>query len=348
MSSHSDRYARWFGTRVPSSSGTVHLIIAAILGLVLSIPFHSLWTLTNPLVFIVVLSLTSAALHFVVLVMVKSHLETPIEDPRLDDIVREIERDSLISGSTRLWIRESNEAFITSTYTALFDAVIVSRPMVDRILASGENGKVLLAFHFFRIPRSRWLWHLVGCMTVFVGIVSLMDSIVIPALSAAPNIYGTGWIMSVLSMGLIIPVLIIAFARPACWKHDTAFETTLETYGIHPQVAKVEVEKETTLDEDERRAVLWGVLEWERKKRGSRRAGMTILALIATWGLPMMVVLADVSAIYYYSGLFTVYLPLAAITLALVVFLFMRSWDKRAMASILYATEGAEEPIWMD
>ena len=62
----------------------------------------------------------------------------------------------------------------------------------------------------------------------------------------------------------------------------------------------------------------------------------------------MLAVFQNPEIMYYQPLLVNIYLPAVAVLVAVVVFLAVRMWDKKAMASVLYATEGAREPIWMD
>ena len=348
MSSASNRYVGWFGTRVPVASRGLLFVITAGIAFALSFTLLQIWLGSNILIYSIFIPAIGLAVHLMLASLQLVWLRTDASDSRLNELIAEMDQKVITSERTLVWIRKSPTPYIVSSYTLLFDAVIISEPMVDLILQSPESGRALLAFHFFRMPRSRWIWDLVGGILIFYIVSFSMDAYVIPMFFTVSPFMYLSLLIVLGPMGFLIPFVLMIFTKSVFWRHETAFEETLEVFGLHPQVAKVQVERGYELDDDEHHAVLWGVLEWERGKRGGRRASSAVVALAIVWLLPMLSVFQHPEIMYYQPLLVNIYIPAIAILSAVIIYILLRVWDKKAMASVLYATEGAREPIWMD
>jgi hypothetical protein len=151
-------------------------------------------------------------------------------------------------------------------------------------------------------------------------------------------------------MYMVIPLLPALIIKGAFWRHEPAFVRIEEVYGMHPQVAKVEVERGTPLNDEERQAVVWGVREWEIKKRGGRRWGISVIVAIVSI-IPLLQLIWSLlmhTYPFYYNPLL-VYLPfVGAAVLGGIAFLLLKRWDKNAMGEVFQEVTDSHEPIWMD
>lgn len=279
----------------------------------------------------------------------RRRLRFPAIDEHLLELVARVQQKVILSSRAEIWQRESQDSFIVSTYNVLFDAVIVSDAMREAISAQPESGEALLAFHLLRLPKRRWIHDLIGSLTVFLLVSIATEAFFVPILF---SVYlPPSPLLSILftPISLIVPfgAVILLLMRSAFWTHEAAFEIVEELYGIHPQVAKVQVERGRNLDEDERRAVLWGVLEWEKKKRGNRRLGIVLLTMVLALLVPVLVLLAGGYFYEFYLHVFST-IPAATAFAGIVAYLVIRHWDRNAMKEVEFTTQDAREPIWMD
>ena len=359
MTKTSDRYARWFGTRVPLvSRGGIALI--TIFG---ALPFSAiiyLWFLETifTMNFWIILTITlvvGVLFHILVILFQKIRFNSLSTNADFIDLLSRIHQKVVVDSRTHIWVRQSQEVFITSTFNPLFNAIIVSEPMVDLILKSPESGEVLLAFHLLRVPRTRWFGDLVGSLILFTIFTILSSSIIMPlAISIGLSII-SGYYMGIIMLGslgtlFLIPVLFIFLVKGTFWRHEPAFVGTEQIYGMHPNVAKVQVESGRILNEEEAQTVVWAVRDWEKSKRSARRVGVSTLVAIPSWFLGIL----PLSIIGYipYSPLvylFIGYGPyIIAAGLAALAYLLLRRWDKNAMGEVFKKTTDYDEPIWAD
>jgi hypothetical protein len=349
MSRWPERYLRWFGTRLPVTSRLFLYGFMAAIAVVLSFPLHAIVGPLSVIVFTPVVVGLGVLFHFLFLYLQKIRLEAPSGDNALLEIVSRVIQKVVVSSELEIWERESEDLFIVSTYNALFEAIIISTSMKDSIVANPDSGEPLLAFHLLRMPRGPWLVDLVGSTFVFWLVAALLDYVVIPPIS--------GWsitilvyfftMFAILGSSSSIGIILVLFVKGAFWRHENSFEIVNEMYGVHPQVAKLQVERSRALDSDETRAVLWGVLEWEKRKRGGRRVGVAILCGALVFSLPFLFLWLVQFSYSLYSYAMTVNVIPSALA-GFVAYLAVRQWDKRAMKEVEYATAGAREPIWMD
>jgi hypothetical protein len=291
---------------------------------------------------------SGAALHIGLLLWQRRRLRSPASDADLRELESSVHQKVVVSSRAELWQRESEDSFIDSTSNLLFDAVIVSEPMGKAMTANPDSGEVLLAFHLLHIPRTRNVYDFIASMGLFYTVAVLIRYFIVPIISSVvPTPFFLVFVF--LSVGPALPVIILVcvLARYSFWRHDTAFEIAGDLYDVHPQVAKVQVEQGRDLDEDERRAVFWGVLEWEKKKRSSRRVGIAVLGMIPGFLVPLLFL-----SPFLYSPLASIQFALAITAVSflggLVLYLLLREWDKGAMREVEFSTAGAREPIWMD
>ncbi len=358
MSSSQPRNVRWFGTLVPLISrgvlSIVSLLVALPLSGVLFLYFGYTLLYTNWLIPLLLMLLVGTASHILFLLILNTRFKNPSSNPAFHDMVGRVHQKILVPSSTQVWIRKSNAPFIVSTYNLIFNAVIVSEPMVELMLNRPEASEVLLAFHLARIPRRRWLGDYVGSLILIVILTFLSASFLIPIVAAMITMWQTMGSLIILSLtSSLLPIVILSIffviiIRGAFWRHEPAFLRVIEVYGIHPQVAKVEVERGTPLDEEEMQSVIWGVREWEKKKRSSRRFGISVLAAAPTGILSFTIMIMFSGYSYYYNPL-VLYAPFgAAFLIGIAIFAFLRRWDKIAMGEVFHETVDSHEPIWMD
>ena len=366
MTKSSDRYARWFGTRVPLVSRGGIVLITTIGALLFSVIIYYGLMVTpmvlpmvipnfdNTLIAILLSLVVGVLLHILILLFLKLRFHNPSTNPEFLDLVSRIHQKVVLSPKTQIWTRQSDEVFIASTYNPLFDAIIVSEPMVDLILRSPESGEVLLAFHLMRVPRTRWFGDLVGSVVIFIITTILSSLLLVPLVVVLVRFLSTGYIygltiISSLGIYFIGPILFILIVKGTFWRHEPAFVAVQEIYGMHPQVAKVQVEKGVILKEDEAQTVIWGVRDWEKAKRTSRRYGIMTLAAIPAFflGLFLLYLMGPIPFSNYSLLIAALPLFLPAFA-ALVSYLLLRRWDNNAMGEVFQETTDYDEPIWVD
>lgn len=358
MSTSSTRTVKWFGTRVPLISrgalSIVTLLVALPLSGVLFLYFGYSTLTTNWLISLLLMLLVGTVSHFLFLLILGFRYKNPPTNDAFLDLIGRILQKISVSSRAQVWVRQSNDAFITSTYNTLFDAVIVSEPMVDLILKRPEAGEVLLAFHLVRIPRKRWFGDYLGSLVLIAIFTYLSAMMLVPlviSVISIMEILGALILFSFFSaIGsyLFIPFFLTIFIKGAFWKHESAFLRVAEVYDMHPQVAKVEVERGTPLDEEETQSVIWGVREWEKKRRGSRRLGVSTIVTIPIGLILFYVTLSGVASLPYLY-LYLIYAPFViAILIGVVVYFIIRRWDNNAMGEVFVETTDSHEPIWMD
>jgi hypothetical protein len=292
--------------------------------------------------------------YIVFIELLQVRYRNPPINSDFQDMIGRVHQKMLVTSRAQVWVRESSAPFIVSTYNLLFDAVIVSEPMVDLILKRPEAGEVLLAFHLVRIPRTRWFGDYVGSLILIVILTFLSTMILVPLISSLLYLLPMGaWMVIAMasSLGpyLIIPIFIAFIIKGSFWRHEPAFMRILEAYGMHPQIAKVEVERGTPLIEEEEQAVIWGVREWEKRKRSARRWGISAIATIPI-GLTLLFVTVFVSIPYSpYLFFVLMYVPfIAALLIGVIIYFVIRRWDNNAMGEVFVQTTDSHEPIWMD
>ena len=356
MSTNTTRTVRWFGTRVPLISrgvlSIVTLIVALPLSVVLILYFGYSILSTNWLISLLLMLLVGTISHFSFLLFLRFRYKNPPTNTAFLDLIGRILQKILVPSRAQVWVRQSNDAFITSTYNAIFDVVIVSEPMVDLILKRPEAGEVLLAFHLVRIPRTRWIGDYVGSLILFVILTFISNIILTPLFNSMIYFLPMGgliifYLASNLTPYIMISLLFVLMTKGSFWRHEPAFMRIMEAYGMHPQVAKLEVERESPLDEEEMQSVIWGVREWEKKRRSARRLGVSTIVTIPI-GFILFFVSAGLLYIPYYNILL-IYAPfVVAILIGVVIYYIIKRWDKNAMGEVFQETTDSHEPIWMD
>jgi MFS family permease len=358
MTKTSDRYAKWFGTRVPSvSRGFVVLLV-----LIGAIPFSAAlflgfgYTIVSIYWWVALLLsiLVGALFHILYLLILKNRFNNPSQNTEFHDLIGRIHQRVVVSSKTHVWVRRSEDVFIASTFNPIFNAVIVSEPMVELVMKSPESGEALLAFHFLRVPRSRWFADFAGAVILFLIFTYASSLILVPlaTMIAQSLAYGGYFIfsmMSSLASLFIAPIIFVVLVKGAFWRHEPAFVGVESVYGLHPNVAKIQVERGITLNEEEAQTVVWSVRDWEKRKRSSRRMGVCTLVAIAGWIIGIFLI-AWIGYIPY--GLYIsliMYLPfIIAGVAALITYLLLRRWDNNAMGEVFKETTDYDEPIWMD
>ena len=358
MSTSSSRYVKWFGSRVAMISRGVLAIVTMFVALPLSGLLYSLFgyvsLYTNWFVTLPLMLLSGTLYYFVFLLILNILYKNPPTNPAFIELIGRVHQKILVPSNAQVWVRSSNDPFITSTYNPVFCAAIVSEPMVELMLNRPEAGEVLLAFHLARIPRNRWFGDYVGSLVILVILAYLSALFLIPVIISAISmieLFGLlmiGNLLSSLMSYFIIPLLLAFFIKGAFWRHEPVFLRVAEVYGMHPQVAKVEVERGTPLDEEETKSVIWGVREWEKKRRSSRRLGVSTIVTILIGLILFYVLLSGIASLPYYF-MYLIYAPFViTILIGVVVYYIIKRWDNNAMGEVFVETTDSHEPIWMD
>ena len=347
MTKTSDRYAKWFGTRVPTVSRSFTVLFA----LIEAIPFSAILYLifgitiftTNLLIVLAFTLPVGCLLHIVYLLLLQARFSNLSNNPEFQNILSRIHQRIIVSPMTHVWVRPSSELFITSTFNPVFNAVIVSEPMLDLIIKSPDSGEALLAFHLLRAPETRWFADLLGSVILFL-LFTYASSLF---LNLSGGFYLFYYLVSLSGSLLVGFALFIILVKGTFWKHEPAFDGIQEIYGIHPNVAKIQVERGITLNEEEAQTVVWSVREWEKNKRGARRTGICTIITILSYFLGYLLMLWI--AYPYFPYFLLNYLPFAvAGGAALISYFLIKRWDKNAMSEVFRKTTDYDEPIWID
>ena len=358
MTKTSDRYARWFGTRVPSvSRGFIVLLVTFV-----AIPFSAALFLglgytiigINWWIALLLSIMVGALLHIFYLLILQNRFDNPSPNTDFHNLIGRIHQRVLVSSNTYVWVRQSEDVFIASTFNPIFNAVIISEPMVDLVMKSPESGEALLAFHFLRVPRSKWFADFAGAVILFLIFTYASSLILVPlAIMVVQSLaYGGLFIYSLMSTFVplfMAPIIFVVLVKGTFWRHEPAFVGVESVYGLHPNVAKIQVERGITLNEEEAQTVVWSVREWEKRKRSSRRMGVCTLAAVASWIVGIFLI-AWIG--YFPYGLYfslMMYIPfILAGAAVLTTYLLLRRWDNNAMGEVFKETTDYDEPIWMD
>ena len=309
---------------------------------------------TNWLIVLLLSTLIGALFHILYLLILRIRFNNPSQNTEFHDLIGRIHQKVVISSRTHIWVRRSEEVFIASTYNPLFNAVIVSEPMVELIMKSPESGEALLAFHLMRVPRTRWFADFVGSVILFLIFAYTSSLVLVPLVIMLVQSIMYGGIMVISMMGsfatlFMAPILFIILVKGTFWRHEPAFVAVHQIYGLHPNVAKVQVERGIILNEEEAQTVIWSVRDWEKKKRGARRVGVCTLVAILSWILGLALVSWLGSIPYSPYLVLLLYLPyILAGVAALIAYLLLGRWDKNAMGEVFKETTDYDEPIWVD
>ena len=358
MTKSSDRYARWFGTRVPlvSRGGIALLTLCGAIAFSAVIFYRFYYTIIGINFWLVIgISLLVGALfHIFILFIIQYRFKNPLIDDDFYDLISRIHQKVVVDSRTYIWTRPSEDVFIASNFNPIYNAIIVSEPMVDLIMQSPESGEVLMAFHLLRVPRSRWFGDLIGSSVLFTILTFLSSIALIPLAISIWSIVASGYfygLIVLVSLGtyFIMPLIFVLIVKGAFWRHEPAFVGTEGIYGMHPQVAKVQVEQGRVLDEDGVNAVIYGVRNWEKNKRSYRRLGVSVICAVPALFLGFFLIIWIGPIPYGPYYMFYVYLPfILAGLVAAAVYLALRHWDKHAVGEVFQKTTDYDEPIWMD
>ncbi|MFW9963809.1 MAG: hypothetical protein ACFFCX_09615 [Candidatus Sifarchaeia archaeon] len=355
MPKFSERYLDWYGTRVPfvSRSCVVLLVsIGAVSFSAINSPFFNVYAFHgNWLIPILLSLLVGVFLHIFYLIFLMIRYLNPTAIPDLNNLVSQIHQKFQVTPKSNVWIRKSDDQFIVSIFNPLFNAVLVSKSMVNHILGNPESGEALLAFHLLRIPKDRWFGDLLGSVVLFSVVSFLSSLILIPLINAyyyALTIWGFLDVISMITiLGYFILVLFIfiAIVKGTFWKKDSAFTMVMNTYGIHPNVAKIQVETDSELNEEQMQNVIRRVREWEKSKRYSRRIGVTVFFAIGCWflgSIPLFIFgYVPILIIRYQPHIF-------AFVGALISYLWLKKWDNLAMNEMIDTSKNYDELIFTD
>lgn len=345
----SERYARWFSTRVPSTSPMFRYMVVFILAIPWSYIYFSIPGMIMDIYFLVpITSAFGLVIYGVYLTILKNRFELSIPDKPFLQLVNSALDRTGTGGRVVVWPRFDDEPYITSTYNSSFEAVIVSTKMVELMNAMPESGEALLAFHLLRMPeRKNVLDFVAGVLTFSVSSTSMTILLLyLMSFSASPIIILI--FMIALWPVFVMPLILILALRSALWSHETSFERTLELYKIHPQVAKDEVISSQKIDEELSKSTIWSVKKWEEDRRSGRRTSISILTIIIIIGLESYLLFLNPIIFFSLFGYYQ-FLSLAfPAIVGILVFLIIRRWDQTCMGEIYYEVTEAHERIWID
>ncbi len=349
-STWSERYARWFSTRVPSTSPMFRYMVVFILAIPWSYIYFSIpGMIMDPYILVPIAAVFGSVVYGAYLTILKNRFELSIPDKPFLQLVNSALERTGTGGRVAVWPRLSDEPYITSTYNSSFEAVIVSSKMMELMAAMPENGEALLAFHLLRMPKRKNVLDFLAGVLTFTVASTFMTNLLLSILSFSSSPYMIIMFMVLLSPVFVVPVVLILALRSAFWSHETAFERALELYNIHPQVAKDEVMSSQKLDEELSKSTIWFVKKWEETKRSSRRLSISILTSITVFAV--IFYLVSLSPIFYligyvgYALVLTVCIPG---TVGILTYFLMRRWDMRCMSDIYNDVTDAHEQIWVD
>jgi hypothetical protein len=309
---------------------------------------------TNWLSVLLYSTIGGALFHILYLLIQKIRFDNPSPNTDFHDLIGRIHQKVEISSRTHIWVRQSEVVFIASTYNPIFNAVIVSEPMVDLIMKSPESGEALLAFHLLRVPRARWFADFVGSVILFLIFAYASSLVLVPLIIMLVQSIMYSGIMVISMMGSFAtlfmgPIIFIILLKGTFWRHEPAFVAVQQLYGLHPNVAKVQVERGIILNEEEAQTVIWSVRDWEKNKRAARRLGVCTLVAILFWLLGIFLVSWILYLPYSPIMILLAYLPyILAGVAALTAHFLLKRWDNNAMGEVFKETTDYDEPIWMD
>jgi hypothetical protein len=343
----SERYARWFETRVPSTSPMFRYMLMFIFSIPMSfLALYFYMSAVNPAIVMIIVTGLGIIVYLFYLVILRIRFRSTISDQQFSQILSQAENRVGTRRNVQIWPQRSSNAYIAPTFNVLFDAILISEPMIDLIDKMPESGEVLLGYHLLRVPDYRNVLDLVLGTLPFLFISSLLTFILTRGV--------TDWYILIIlllnySIMFFVPVLLVLALKAATWSHDSAFERTTGIYGMHPQVAKDEVISSQKLDEEAARATIWVVREWERRKRSGRRSSITVLvaAIILLFEYFFFAIVGfPFYPPFFYVMSLLVFLPPLIVGFA--VYMVLGRWDKKCMAEMYYTTKAADEPIWVD
>ncbi len=293
--------------------------------------------------------------HLLILLILKIRFINPSTRSEFNALVSQIHQKVVIPSRARVWVRQSQDAYIATSFNPIFDAVIVSEPMVDLIIKNPESGEALLAFHLMRVPRTRWLADMIGSVILFSLFTFASIYFLVPfSVAIGRSILEGYFYMIVMAFSqfaaiFIAPILLIFLVKGIFWRHEPAFDIVQEIYGIHPNVAKVHIERGYPLNEEEAQTVVWSIREWERRRRGARRLGVCTFVAIGLFFLSYIPLTMLLYSPFFPYWFFIGYLPfIVAGIAALIVYYVLKRWDKNAMGEVFKKTTDYDEPIWVD
>ena len=350
----SERYARWFSTRIPSTSPMFRYMVLFVLAIPWSYIYVSIPGMLMDIY--VLLPITSAfgmVIYGVYLTFLKNRFELSIPDQPFLQLVNSALERTGTGNRVDIWPRLDDEPYITSTYNSSFEAVIVSSKMMELMAAMPESGEALLAFHLLRMPeRKNVLDFVAGVLTFSVAstsmpilLLNLISFIASPYMISPYMIF---IIMFTLWPVFVAPVFLILVLRSAFWSHETAFERTLELYKIHPQVAKDEVISSQKIDEELSKSTVWSVKQWEENRRSGRRLSISILVAAISSAIPFILIISSNPYTFFYTPIMQFLLLGAPVIIGILIFLILRRWDKTCMSELYYEVTDVHERIWVD
>ncbi len=346
----SERYARWFSTRVPSTSPMFRYMVVFVLAIPWSYIYFSIPGMIMDIYFLV--PLTSAfglVVYGVYLTILKNRFELSIPDKPFLQLVNSALERTGTGGRVVVWPRLDDEPYITSTYNLSFEAVIVSSKMMELMAAMPESGEALLAFHLLRMPERKNVLDFVAGVLIFSIASTLMTIFLLYVISfSASPPYMILIFMMVLSPVFLAPVFLILALRSAFWTHETSFERTLELYKIHPQVARDEVLSSQKIDEELSKSTIWSVKKWEENRRSGRRSSISFLTIIALYVIVIYSVsMIPISYLTIIGNLVILSFAFPLIA-GILVYLILRRWDRTCMDESYYDITDSHEQIWVD
>jgi hypothetical protein len=305
---------------------------------------------TNWMVVLFVSPVVALLWHITFLFLQVRIYQNPLENPAFEEVEGRADKRIEVISSAQIWVRSSEHRFITSTSNALYNAVIISEPMIENIVRHPDSGEVVLAFHMLR-AKDRTYVDLLLTSAVFLILTF------VAMLFVWPMIVGMIYMIEYVGLYfLILPLLWLALPavllaiifRAATWRFDNTLNEIWRIYDVHPQVAKTQLEGGRDLSPEGVEAIVWSVKEWEKSRRYSRRIGLAMVAGASTFFIvnlffPVMLFWYSTYGYWFYLG--AVYgLPFLV---GLSVFIICRYWDLKSMNEADYDLKDVHEPIWL-
>ncbi len=345
----SERYARWFSTRVPSTSPMFRYMVVFILAIPWSYIYFSIpGMIMDPYILVPIAAVFGSVVYGAYLTILKNRFELSIPDKPFLQLVNSALERTGTGGRVAVWPRLSDEPYITSTYNSSFEAVIVSSKMMELLDAMPESGEALLAFHLLRMPKKKNILDFVAGVLTFSIASTIMPFFLLYLQSFSSSPFIIFIFMIVLWPVLVLPVVLILALRSTFWKHETSFERTLELYKIHPQVAKDEVISSLKIDEELSKSTIWSVKQWEENKRSGRRTSITILIISIIFGLEYYLLFLNPIIFFTLFGYYQFLSLVFPAIVGILIYLILRRWDQTCMGDIYYDVTDGHERIWVD
>ena len=228
-------------SNVPLFSGAAYegLYLSGLLwGLVLQISSYVFEINLDIFQWLLVTLLVGLLVQYLFYGLKRQRFRNPVDNPELLALFEEVKYKLGKGHNIELWFRRIDRGIFLSSVNPLFQAILFSESTIADILNNGEKGKIVLAKEVLLMerinPYSRMVLGLLGfALFSFIESMSFSSSFVFALFTIGPL---------VLAIGIIaILIIIVLVFRILSRGNDDIDKTVEDLFGLHPDVAIVEV-----------------------------------------------------------------------------------------------------------